>query len=193
MPAARTGSGPGPGSSRRRSVDAADAAHRCRQHGQHRSRDRPRRAAGLCAAGGLGQGQPGAEREQDGGHHQVEGHAGRAAARSGDDPGHGPGDERQGQSPAGLARRQYWYRAPGVATTLCSRLVGVTCGLDVPSPLTWNGNSSTAPDTPAGVATVAMPYAAASATTSGQPFPSTQSPYKTATRDYPPGHDGKSR
>ncbi len=32
--------------------------------------------------------------------------------------------------------RQYWYKAPGVATTLYSWLVGVTDGLGVPSTLT---------------------------------------------------------
>ena len=32
--------------------------------------------------------------------------------------------------------RQYRYSAPGVATTLYSRLVGVTAGLGVPSTLT---------------------------------------------------------
>jgi hypothetical protein len=61
-----------------------------------------------------------------------------------------------------------------VATTLYSRFVGVTAGLGVPSTLTWNGSSSTAPDTPAGVAATATPKAAASATTWVQPAPSTR-------------------
>ena len=65
------------------------------------------------------------------------------------------------------------YSAPGVATTLYSRLVGVTDGLGVPSTLTWNGSRSTAPEIPAGVASAAMPYAATNATTSVQPVPST--------------------
>jgi hypothetical protein len=52
--------------------------------------------------------------------------------------------------------RQYLCSAPGVATTLYSRLVGVTDVLGVPSTLTWNG-SSTAPETPACVASTAMP------------------------------------
>jgi hypothetical protein len=49
--------------------------------------------------------------------------------------------------------------------------VGVTAGLGVPSTLTWNGSSSTAPDTPVGVASTATPNTAATATTSVQ-FPS---------------------
>ena len=52
--------------------------------------------------------------------------------------------------------RQYRYSAPGVETTLYSRLVGVTDGLGVPRTLTWNGSSSTAPEIPAGVASTAM-------------------------------------
>ena len=51
--------------------------------------------------------------------------------------------------------RQYRYSAPGVATTLYSKLVGVTAGLGVPSTLTWNGSSKTAPEIPAGVASAA--------------------------------------
>ena len=62
----------------------------------------------------------------------------------------------------------------------------MTAGLGVPGTLTWNGSSKTAPEIPAGAASTAMPYAATSAVTSVQPFPSTQSPYKTAlARDYP--------
>ncbi len=68
--------------------------------------------------------------------------------------------------------RQYRYSAPGVATTLYIRFVGVTAGLGVSSTLTWNGSSSPAPDTPAGVASTATPNAAATATTSVQ-LPST--------------------
>ena len=37
-----------------------------------------------------------------------------------------------------------------------SRLVGVTAGLGVPSTLTWNGSSRTAPEMPAGVASAAI-------------------------------------
>jgi hypothetical protein len=56
--------------------------------------------------------------------------------------------------------------------------VGVTAGLDVPSTLTWNGSSSTAPEIPAGIATTAMTYAAVSAATSVQPAPSTRPRYR---------------
>jgi hypothetical protein len=59
-----------------------------------------------------------------------------------------------------------------VIGALSIRFVGVTAGLGVPSTLTWNGNSSTAPDTPAGAASTATPKAAAAATASVQ-FPST--------------------
>ncbi|MGH3288237.1 MAG: hypothetical protein ACRDPD_26740 [Streptosporangiaceae bacterium] len=55
-----------------------------------------------------------------------------------------------------------------------SKLVGVTDGLGVPSTLTWNGSSSTAPEMPAGVVTAAIAYAATRATTSVQPRPSTR-------------------
>ncbi len=41
-------------------------------------------------------------------------------------------------------------RAPGPATTLWSRLVGVTTGLGTPSTLTWTGGRNTAPETPTG-------------------------------------------
>jgi hypothetical protein len=54
----------------------------------------------------------------------------------------------------------------------------VTAGLGVPSTLTWKGSGSTAPEMPAGVATTAMTYAAASAATSFQPVPSTRSRYR---------------
>jgi hypothetical protein len=40
---------------------------------------------------------------------------------------------------------------PGTAATLNSSLVGVTAGLGTCRTLSCNGNSSTAPDTPAGV------------------------------------------
>ncbi len=42
-----------------------------------------------------------------------------------------------------------------LATTLKSRLVGVTAGFGVPSTLTWKGSSRTAPEIPAGVASTA--------------------------------------
>ena len=45
----------------------------------------------------------------------------------------------------------------------------MTAGLGVPSTLTWNGSSSTAPEMPAGVASIAMTNAAARATTSSSP------------------------
>ena len=70
--------------------------------------------------------------------------------------------------------RRYRYSAPGVETTLYSRLVGVTAGLGVPSTLTWNGSSRTAPEIPAGVATAETMKAAARATASVHPAPSTQ-------------------
>src|SRR5208282_1223537 len=69
--------------------------------------------------------------------------------------------------------RQYRYSAPGVATTLYSRLVGVTAGLGVPSTLTWKGSSNTAPEIPAGVETTAMANAATKAAASVQLVPST--------------------
>jgi hypothetical protein len=53
----------------------------------------------------------------------------------------------------------------------------VTAGLGVPTTLTWNGRSKTAPEIPAGVATTAMANAAARATTSVQPVPSTRQTY----------------
>jgi hypothetical protein len=56
-------------------------------------------------------------------------------------------------------------------------LVGVTAGLGVPSTLTWKGSSSTAPETPAGVATTAMAYATARAAISVQPVPSIRPGY----------------
>jgi len=50
-------------------------------------------------------------------------------------------------------------------------------GLGVPSTPTWNGSSSTAPETPAGVAGTAIANAAVSATTSGHPGPSIRPHY----------------
>ena len=72
--------------------------------------------------------------------------------------------------------------APGVATTLYSRFVGVTAGLGVPSTLTWNGSSSTAPDTPAGLASTATTNADTRATICVQPG---SAPGQT--NDHPPG------
>jgi hypothetical protein len=57
---------------------------------------------------------------------------------------------------------------------LYSRLVGVTDGLGVPSTLTWNGSSSTAPEIPAGVESTEIRYAATRATTTVQPVPGTR-------------------
>jgi hypothetical protein len=71
-------------------------------------------------------------------------------------PGRVPAMSRRASWPLACPCRQYRYSAPGVATTLYSRLVGVTAGLGVPSTLTWNGSSSTAPEIPAGVARTAM-------------------------------------
>jgi hypothetical protein len=65
----------------------------------------PGRAAGIVLAGGPGQGQPGTQRQRDGGDHQVEHARTRqqldADDRSGDDAGHGPGDEHQDQAATG--------------------------------------------------------------------------------------------
>ena len=90
-------------------------------------------------------------------------------------PGSVPAISTRASRPPVCPCRQYPYSAPGAATTLYSRFVGVTAGLGVPSTLTWKGSSSTAPDTPAGVATTAITNAAASATSSVQPAPSTRS------------------
>jgi hypothetical protein len=49
-------------------------------------------------------------------------------------------------------------------------LVGVTDGPGVPSTLTWNGSSSTAPEIPAGVVSAEIRKAATSATSSVQPI-----------------------
>jgi hypothetical protein len=49
----------------------------------------------------------------------------------------------------------------------------VTAGLGVPSTLTWNGSSKTAPEMPAGVAVTAIPKAASSATAAVHPVPCT--------------------
>ena len=88
-------------------VDPPDAAHRGSQDDQHGSRDQPGRAAGIVLGSGPGQGQPDTERDQDGGDHQVEDpRAGQqldADDRSGDDAGHGSGDEHQGEAAAGLS------------------------------------------------------------------------------------------
>ena len=51
--------------------------------------------------------------------------------------------------------RQNRNSPPGTAATLNNRFVGVTDGLGTCSTLSWIGSSSTAPDTPAGVATSA--------------------------------------
>ena len=90
-------------------------------------------------------------------------------------PGSVPAMSSRASLPPVWPCRQYRYSAPGVATTLYSRLVGVTAGLGVPSTLTWNGSSSTAPEIPAGVASTAMANAATRAATSVQPAPSTRS------------------
>jgi hypothetical protein len=61
---------------------------------------------------------------------------------------------------------------------LSAQAGGVTAGLGVPSTLTWNGSSSTAPEIPAGVARTAMTKAAARATTSVQPVPGIRPRYR---------------
>src|ERR1700749_773798 len=85
-------------------------------------------------------------------------------------PGTVPASSAAVSLPARCPCRQYRYSAPGLAITLYSRFVGVTAGLGVPSTETWNGSSSTAPDTPAGGVTTAMQNAATSATTSAHPL-----------------------
>ena len=49
----------------------------------------------------------------------------------------------------------------------------MTAGLGVPSTLTWNGSSKTAPEMPAGVAVTAIPKAATRATIMVHPVPYT--------------------
>jgi hypothetical protein len=71
-------------------------------------------------------------------------------------PGNVPAMSTRTRRPPIWRCRQYRYSAPGVATTLYSRLVGVTDGLGVPRTLTWNGSSKTAPETPAGVASTSI-------------------------------------
>ena len=51
-------------------------------------------------------------------------------------PGRVPAMSTKARRPPVCPCRQYRYSAPGVATTLYSRLVGVTAGLGVPSTLT---------------------------------------------------------
>jgi hypothetical protein len=81
----------------------------------------------------------------------------------------GSGDEHEGELASGLSLAPVAVERTRVATTLYSRLVGVTAGLGVPSTLTWNGSSNTVPEIPAGVASTAMTNAAARATSSVQP------------------------
>jgi hypothetical protein len=64
-------------------------------------------------------------------------------------PGTVPAITTKASRPPACPCRQYRYSAPGVTITLYSRLAGVTCALAVPSTLTRNGSSSTAPETPA--------------------------------------------
>jgi hypothetical protein len=51
-------------------------------------------------------------------------------------PGRVPAMRTRASLPPVCSCRQYRYSAPGVATTLYSRLVGVTAGLGVPRTLT---------------------------------------------------------
>ena len=89
-------------------------------------------------------------------------------------PGKVPAISTRASRPPVCPCRQYRYSAPGVDTTLYSRLVGVTAGLGVPSTLTWNGSSSTAPEIPAGVDSTEITNAATRATTSVQPVSGTR-------------------
>ena len=89
-------------------------------------------------------------------------------------PGSVPAIRDQGQPAAGLALPPVPVQRPGVATTLYSRLVGVTAGLGVPSTLTWKGSSSTAPEIPAGATPRRDHECRRSATICVQPGPSTE-------------------
>jgi hypothetical protein len=64
--------------------------------------------------------------------------------------------------------RQYRYSAPGLAMMLWTRFVGEIAMMCVSSTEAWNGGSSTARDTPAGVVTTAIRKATAKAMTSVQ-------------------------
>lgn len=70
-------------------------------------------------------------------------------------PGSVPATSSPVSGPLSRCSRQNRSSPPGVAATLNSRLVGVTDGLGTRSTLSWIGNSSTAPDTPAGVVAIA--------------------------------------
>ena len=199
MAAARCQSRPGPGSSRRRS-------RKCRQRSPPRRPGGPATGAGISRGGRSGSSSgaglvrashiPSGSRTAATTRSKTRG-PGSSSTRMTDPamtPGRVPAMSTRARRPPTCPCRQYRYSAPGVATTLYSRLVGVTAGLGVPSTLTWNGSSKTAPEIPAGVASTAMPYAATSATTSVQPLPSTQSPYKTAPcAGLPPGDKAKTQ
>ena len=66
-------------------------------------------------------------------------------------PGSVPMTSSRARGPNSRPSCQNRSSAPGVASTLNSRLVGVTAELGTCSRLTWTGSSNTAPDTPAGV------------------------------------------
>ena len=92
------------------------------QEDQHGGRDLAGRAGRVAVAGGPGGGQPDAERQQQGGDQQVEdagaGNQLDADDGSGDHAGQGPGDQEQGQPPAGLVLPPVPVQRLGVETTL---------------------------------------------------------------------------
>ena len=67
------------------------------------------------------------------------------------DPGQRPRDDLTNQRRSNRSCRRQRISAPGPATTLNSRLVGVSCWLGTLSTLSWKGSRNTAPDTPTGL------------------------------------------
>ena len=105
-------------------VDPAHAPHYGGQDHQHGGRDQPGGTVRLTGASGPGEHQPDAQRHQDGGDHQVEdARAGDQLDpddRSGDDAGQRPGDEHQGQVPAGLSLPPGSGTAPPASRLRCT-------------------------------------------------------------------------
>ena len=122
-----------------------------------------------CGVAATADQDPGAERDEHGRDHHVEGtRAGKEL-----DPHDGAGDDtwnRSGEQDAGeraarlllapVAIQRAW-RGDDVVEQIRRRYHG----LGVPRTLTWNGSKRTAPDTPTGLARVAITNAATSATT----------------------------
>ena len=173
-----TPSGPGPGTRRLR-------ARRSRPRTQPRQPARPAPEPGSagpdgrdCPGGRAWSGQPGTQRQQDGGDHQAEDARTRqqldADDRSGDDAGHGPGDEHHGQAAAGLSLPPVPVEHAGCRDDVVQQVGRGDGRAGVPSTLTWNGSSRTAPEIPAGVVSAEIRKAASRATSSVQPSGSTQ-------------------